>query len=258
MPVPPARQPRDREAPHARGLRVVATRGMIVALAVALCGVLAGCAPAAATVEGDGIKRLYDLFLVVGAIVFLLVAGLIGWSIVRYRAPQDAELPPQTDANIRLELIWWAVPTILVIVLFFLTAGVLNRVDARAEAGASLVVNVTGFQWQWRFEYEEAGVTITGTPAEPAVVVLPVDRPITLLLDSPDVNHAFYVPTFLFKRDVIPGIENRVDLTIQEPATYTGQCAEFCGLLHDQMTFSIRAVSGDEFDAWLTNQEPAS
>ena len=249
MPVP---------ARHARGLGVVATRGAVATLAVLTAGLLAGCAPAAATVEGDGIKRLYDVFLVVGAIVFVIVAGLIGWSIVRYRAPQDAELPPQTHANIRLELIWWALPTILVIVLFFLTAGVLNRVDARADAGESLVVRVTGFQWQWRFEYEAAGITVTGTPAEPAVVVLPVDQPITLLLDSPDVNHAFYVPTFLFKRDVIPGIENRVDLTIQEPATYTGQCAEFCGLLHDQMTFSIRAVSGLEFDAWLANQDPAS
>lgn len=228
-------------------------------LAVAVVAVvLAGCAPAAATVEGDGVKQLYDLFLVVGALIFILVAGLIGWSIVRYRAPPDADLPVQTAANVKLELIWWALPTILVIVLFILTAGVLNRVDARVADGESLVVRVTGFQWQWRFAYEEAGVTVTGTPDEPPVMVLPVDRTITFLLDSPDVQHAFYVPTFLFKRDVVPGIENRVDLTIQEPATYTGQCAEFCGLLHDQMVFSIRAVSGEEFDAWLADREPGS
>ena len=228
-------------------------------LAVAVVAVLlAGCAPAAATVEGDGVKRLYDLFLVVGALIFLLVAGLIGWSIVRYRARPDGQLPVQTAANVKLELIWWALPTILVIVLFILTAGVLNRVDARVADGESLVVRVTGFQWQWRFAYEEAGVAITGTPDEPPVMVLPVDRTITFLFESPDVQHAFYVPTFLFKRDVVPGIENRVDLTIQEPATYTGQCAEFCGLLHDQMVFSIRAVSGEEFDAWLADRETGS
>jgi cytochrome c oxidase subunit 2 len=220
--------------------------------------VLAGCAPAAGTVEGDGVKQLYDLFLVVGVLFFFLVAGLIGWSIIRYRAAPDAELPVQTAANIRLELIWWALPTILVIVLFILTAGVLSRVDARVPDGESLVIRVTGFQWQWRFAYEASGVTITGTPDEPPVAVLPVDRTITFLLDSPDVQHAFYVPDFLFKRDVVPGIENRVDLTIQEPATYTGQCAEFCGLLHDRMVFSIRAVSGPEFDAWLSDQEPGS
>jgi cytochrome c oxidase subunit 2 len=234
-----------------------ARRLMPSALIVGVAVLLAGCAPAAATVEGDGVKRLYDLFLVVGAVIFVIVAGLIGWSIVRYRSPQDADLPPQTHANVRLELIWWALPTILVIILFFLTAGVLNRVDARANEGESLVVRVTGFQWQWQFDYEEAGVAIIGTPDEPPIVVLPVDRPLTFLLDSPDVIHSFFVPQFLFKRDVIPGIENRVDLTIQEPATYTGQCAEFCGLLHDQMVFSIRAVSGQEFDAWLANQEPA-
>ena len=228
-----------------------------IAVAVVVM-VLAGCAPAAATVEGDGVKRLYDLFLVVGALIFVLVAGLIGWSIVRYRAPPDADLPTQTAANLKLELIWWALPTILVIVLFILTAGVLNRVDARVADGESLVVRVTGFQWQWRFAYEEAGVAITGTPDEPPVMVLPVDRTITFLFESPDVQHAFYVPTFLFKRDVVPGIENRVDLTIQEPATYTGQCAEFCGLLHDQMVFSIRAVSGEEFDAWLADRETGS
>lgn len=230
-------------------------RGLAAVMAALL---LAGCAPSGATVEGAGIKQLYDIFLIVGAVIFLIVAGLIAWSIVRYRAPRDAELPVQTAANIPLELLWWALPTILVIVLFFLTAGVLNRVDARAPAGESLVVRVTGFQWQWRFEYEEAGVEIIGTPDETPVVVLPVDRTITFLLDSPDVAHSFYVPTFLFKRDVIPGIENRVDLTIQEPGTYRGQCAEFCGLLHDQMVFSIRGVTGDEFDAWLANQEPAS
>lgn len=222
----------------------------------AMAVLLAGCAPAAGTVEGDGIKGLYDLFLLVGTVIFVLVAGLIGWSILRYRAPRDAELPRQTAANLKLELVWWALPTILVIALVFITAGVLNQVNARVAEGASLVVRVTGFQWQWRFEYEEAGVAIIGTPGAPPVMVLPVDRTITFLLDSPDVQHSFYVPTFLFKRDAIPGIENRVDLTIQEPATYTGQCAEFCGLLHDQMVFSIRAVSADEFDAWLADQEP--
>ena len=135
------------------------------ALTVAVVAmVLAGCAPAAATVEGDGIKRLYDLFLIVGALIFVLVAGLIGWSILRYRAPEDGGLPPQTAANLKLELIWWALPTILVVILFFMTAGVLNRVDARVAEGESLVIRVTGFQWQWRFEYQEAGVTITGTP----------------------------------------------------------------------------------------------
>lgn len=216
---------------------------------------LGGCAQTPASVEGSQIRGLYDIFLWVAAGVFLLVAGLIGWSIVRYRAPEDGELPPQTEANVRLELVWWALPTILVIVLFVLTAGVLNSVDARAPQGETLVVRVTGFQWQWRFTYEASGVEITGTPADAARITLPVDRPVTFLLDSADVQHAFYVPRFLFKRDMYPGRENRVDLTVDEPGTYAGQCAEFCGLLHARMTFTIEAVDGAAFDAWLADQE---
>jgi len=225
---------------------------------VVIAALLAGCAPAPVTVQGQDVSSLYWLFMAGAALVFVVVAGLIGWSIVRYRAPQDADLPPQTHANVRLELIWWALPTILVIILFFLTAGVLNRVDARANEGESLVVRVTGFQWQWQFDYEEAGVVITGTPDEPPIVVLPVDRPLTFLLDSPDVIHSFFVPQFLFKRDVIPGIENRVDLTIQEPATYTGQCAEFCGLQHGRMKVRVVALSQPDWETWVQNhKQPA-
>jgi cytochrome c oxidase subunit 2 len=236
MPAPPA----------ARYARAVGAAAMGLGLAA--------CAPAPATAEGGDIKFLYDIFLVVAAGVFLLVAGLIGWSIVRYRAPDDADLPPQTEANVRLELLWWALPTILVIGLFILTAGVLNRVDARAADGGSLVVRVTGFQWQWRFDYEESGVSVVGLPDERPEAVVPVGEPITFVLESPDVQHSFYVPRFIMKRDVVPGRENRVDVTIDEEGTYTGLCAEFCGLLHAEMYFTIRAVSPDAFEAWLAEE----
>lgn len=231
MPAAPAR--------HAR----------LVAGALALG--LAACAPAPVTAEGGDIKALYDIFLWVAAGVFLLVAGLIGWSIVRYRATDDPDLPPQTEANVRLELLWWALPTILVIGLFILTAGVLNRVDARSDDGESLVVRVTGFQWQWRFDYEESGATIIGLPDTIPEAVVPVGERITFVLESPDVQHAFWVPQFLMKRDVVPGRQNQVDVTIDEEGTYTGVCAEFCGLLHADMTFRIRAVSPDAFATWL-------
>lgn len=234
-------------ARHLRSLAVGATALLVTA-----------CAPAPVTSQGSEVKLLYDLFLIVAAGVFVLVAGLIGWSIVRYRAPPDAALPAQTEANVRLELVWWALPTMLVIGLFILTAGVLNSVDARTADGESLVVRVTGFQWQWRFEYEEEGAVVTGLPDEPPEVVVPVDRPITFLLESPDVLHSFYVPRFLLKRDAVPGRENRIDLTIEEPGSYTGLCAEFCGLLHADMYFTIRAVGSDEFEAWIAEQEQAT
>jgi len=213
--------------------------------------ILAGCAPEPATSEGAQVKMLYDIFLLIAAIVFVVVAGLIGWSILRYRArDDDGREPSQNHENIPLELLWWAIPTILVIVLFILTAQVLGRVDERTDDPA-LTVEVTGFQWQWQFAYTGSDVVLTGLPGEPPVVVVPVGERIAFNLESPDVIHSFWVPKFLIKRDVIPGRTNRIEVTIEEEGTYSGLCGEFCGLLHANMRFSIDAVSPERFEAWL-------
>jgi cytochrome c oxidase subunit 2 len=90
------------------------------------------------------------------------------------------------------------------------------------------------------------------------MLVLPTDTPIRFLLQSPDVVHNFYVPRFMLKRDVVPGRTNVIDVTIDRPGEYRGVCAEFCGLLHDQMNFTVRAVSAPEFETWSTEQEEAA
>ncbi|HSM37702.1 MAG TPA: cytochrome c oxidase subunit II [Candidatus Limnocylindrales bacterium] len=225
-----------------------ALRVAIAPAAVAV--VLAGCAPQPATAEGAQVKMLYDFFLVVAAGVFVIVAGLIGWSILRYRDTGDGREPAQTQPNTRLELIWWAIPTLLVIILFILTAQVLGRVDERTDDPA-VTVDVTGFQWQWQFAYSGSDLVLTGLPDEPPLMVLPVGERVAFNLDSPDVIHSFWVPQFLIKRDVIPGRTNRIELTIEQEGTYAGLCGEFCGLLHHRMRFSIEAVSAERFQAWL-------
>jgi cytochrome c oxidase subunit 2 len=88
-------------------------------------------------------------------------------------------------------------------------------------------------------------------------MVVPAGEPIHILLTSVDVNHAFYVPAFLFKRDAIPGHPNEFDVTITEPGDYNGQCAEFCGVFHDRMLLTVRAVSRPDFDAWLAARQSA-
>jgi cytochrome c oxidase subunit II len=85
--------------------------------------------------------------------------------------------------------------------------------------------------------------------------VLPVDRTSQLRLVTTDVNHAFWVPDFLSKRDLIPGVDNEIDVTPNEVGEYRGRCAEFCGLDHWQMYFSVRVVSQDEYEAWLAEQQ---
>ena len=218
---------------------------------------LGACVPAPATVQAGRVEGLYNLFLAAAAVVFVVVAGLIGWNIVRYRASADAEMPGQGRTNLLLEVLWWALPTALVIGLFIVSAIVLNTNDARS-ANPDLRVRVEAFQWQWRFTYPDSGVTITGLPDAQPEIVLPVGETIDFELVSDDVVHAFYVPAFLVKRDNVPGIDNHLQLTIDHAGIYSGQCAEFCGLLHDQMRFSIRAVPRPEFDAWLAAQPRSS
>ena len=215
----------------------------------------AGCAPQAGNEQGDAVKGLYDVFSVTAAVIFVIVAGLIAWSIIRYRAkPGDNELPHQFHANVKLEVLWFAIPTAIVIGLFITSAVVLNDINEEAPEPAA-VVNVQAFQWGWRFDFEEAGVTITSRPGDPAAISLPVGEPITFVISSNDVAHSFYIHEFLLKRDAIPGKENRLAITINEEGTYGGQCAEFCGLLHSEMPFTIDAIPPDEYRAWLEEQQ---
>lgn len=229
-------------------------RSVVALLAVALA--LGACTAPPATVEADRVQGLYYLFLIAAGVVFVVVAGLIGWNIVRYRSHGDDSLPVQTNTNLVLELIWWALPTLLVIGLFVASAAVLNANDAK-HSGAPLRVKVEGFQWQWRFTYIDSRVQLTGFSGSPPELVLPVGEPVDFELVSDDVIHSFFIPAFLVKRDTIPGVDNHLQLTINAQGTYTGQCAEFCGLLHDQMLFSIRAVSASDFAGWLASRRPS-
>ena len=216
---------------------------------------LAGCLPVAVTDRGREVAWLYDLFLIVAAAVFLIVTALLGWSIVRYRGPagRDVEPPKPVHGHMALEVVWWAVPSLLVVVLIGFTWAVLGDVDARADEPA-LTIGVEGFQWGWRFTYEDSGLVVSGTAADPPTVTLPTDRTIAFIITSTDVVHSFNIPNFLIKRDAIPKRENRFDVLIELEGRYGGQCGEFCGLLHARQLFEIRAVSPDDFDAWLAAQ----
>ncbi len=221
--------------------------------AIGLTALVAGaCTPEAASSEGAAVADLYRFFLYVAAVIFVVVAGLIAWNIVAYRDKGERDLPPQIHANVPLEILWFAIPTVIVIVLFIVSANVTGDVNATNDPTDPEVVTieVTGFQWGWRFTYEGGGSVISLPETKPDIVV-PVDTPVTFLLNSDDVIHSFYVPRFLIKRDVIPGRTNRIDLVIEDEGSYGGVCAEFCGLLHDSMDFTIEAVPRAEFDTWL-------
>lgn len=213
------------------------------------------CVSQPATEQGRAAKDLYDAFSTIAAIIFAIVAGLIFYSILRFRKKRDDDvLPDQFHTNTRLEILWFAIPQLIVIGLFVGSVLVLKDTD-RVREETDVTVSVTSFQWGWRFSYQGTGVTIDSLPDSQAEIFLPVGETIAFDLQSRDVIHSFYVPEFFVKRDVVPGRTNRLEVTIEETGTYTGRCAEFCGLLHDRMDFTVTAVSTADFDTWLEDQD---
>jgi cytochrome c oxidase subunit 2 len=234
-----------------------------------LIGVLAGCGmipPEPKTDAAKSVFTLYNIVFAMGTVVFIGVEGFIVYSVFRYRR-RDDRLPSQTHGNTLVEIIWTAIPSVIVLILFVLSVTTLATVEANSNpSGAKGVdIEVDGFQWQWEFRYldgdqdDDNDVKVIGQATKPPVMVVPVGEPVRLTLKSRDVIHSFYVPQFLIKRDLIPVPEgedvNHLQFTVSEPGTYGGQCAEFCGDLHSEMTFSVQAVSRADFEKWLSDQK---
>ncbi|HEX5466167.1 MAG TPA: cytochrome c oxidase subunit II [Candidatus Limnocylindrales bacterium] len=230
--------------------------------------VIAGCAqatndnpipgffpPPAATVQGEDTSGLYDLVFWIVAVIFVLVEGLIIYSVFRYRRKKgDQELPKQTHGYFPLEVAWTVIPIVLVLFVWVVALQVQDKVLAESPDPA-VTVDVTGFQWQWTFDYKSLGLSYTGAGADGPTMVVPVGEPVHINEHSNDVIHSFYIRDFLFKRDVVPGRVNSFEFTVKEPGTYSGQCAEFCGLGHHQMFFTIKAVSPTDYQAWVKSEQ---
>jgi cytochrome c oxidase subunit 2 len=229
--------------------------------------VVAGCGsggaprfgmPDPATRAEHSTLHLWQGVFITAMVVGALVWGLIIWSIVRYRKkPGDEELPVQTRYHLPLEITYTVIPIIIVAVIFFFVVRVENRVD-RTVSDPDVTVRVEGFQWGWRFTYlapdgSTIGVPIVGNQYQNPTLTLPARETVQLILVSDDVDHSFYVPDFLFKRDLIPGVNNKVDLYIEHTGLFQGHCAEFCGLHHADMNFRVNAVDRSRFQPQLAS-----
>jgi cytochrome c oxidase subunit 2 len=230
-----------------------------------LIAALAGCGmipPEPKTDAAKSVFNLYNIVFAMGAVVFLGVEGFIVYSIFRYRR-RDDRLPSQTHGNTLVEIIWTAIPTVIVLILFVLSVATLQTLEATSSSDQGIDIEVDGFQWQWQFRYLDGDnnpdndVSVVGQPPNPPVMVVPVGEPVHLTLHSDNVIHSFFVPQFLIKRDLIPvpegDADNELTFTVSEEGTYAGQCAEFCGQLHADMTFSVQAMPRAEFDKWLAD-----
>jgi cytochrome c oxidase subunit 2 len=206
--------------------------------------------PDAVTTQGqDNMVWLWRIFLIGAVAVSALIWILVIVSVVRYRRRSD-EIPSQKQYNIPVEIAYTIAPLVVVAVLFGLTVYAENGFTELSDDPA-LRVEVEGFQWQWQFRYPDDGVTITGSEQDAAVLVVPVGETIRFQLVSDDVNHSFWVPEFLEKRDLIPGIDNQIDVEITEPGQWTGRCAEYCGLDHWLMTFQVVAIPVEQYRSWI-------
>ncbi|WP_241038136.1 cytochrome c oxidase subunit II [Blastococcus litoris] len=219
--------------------------------------------PEGITEQSQAMRELWTGSVIAALIVGVAVWALIGWSVVRHRKRGD-ELPKQTAYNLPLEIVYTILPFLIIAGLFFYTVVVQNKVQERSD-NPDETIAVNAFKWNWQFVYPETEgpdgepVDTVGTSSEIPILVLPTDRTIRFELASADVIHSFWVPEFLFKLDVIPGNENGRDnvfeVTVQEEGAYVGRCAELCGTYHAFMNFEVRAVSGDDYDAYLEARE---
>ena len=257
-------------SPRKRPVSEAVVAGGVVVLLIAIIGIVlwsqhgdALYPPPAVTSQGHEIRELYNIVFAIAVAIFIIVEGLIVWSILRYRRrPSDVDLPPQTHGNNLVEALWTLIPTVIVLYLFAISWSTLNSVDStsfsRGEQPDVQIRAVAG-QFQWQFEYLDAQGNHVATESEPLAekgggMAVPVGKKVYVKLFSGDVIHAWYVPRFLFKRDVVPGQDNHFEFTVdaaEAGQTFHGQCAELCGTNHNAMHFDVLAMTTADFDAWL-------
>ena len=195
------------------------------------------------------------VFIVAAVCVGVYVYACIFWCLVVYRR-RAGRAPSSFTGNPPLESLYVIVPLIMVIGLFFVTIAVETPVDAVAAKPADRIA-VTAFRWSWAFTYPD-GITTMGTPASPPTLYLPLGQTTEIDLTSSDVTHSFWIPAFLFKRDAIPGMRNTFDLTPDRLGTFRGRCAQFCGIDHALMTFTVKVVPVAAYDRYLASHGTAA
>jgi len=212
--------------------------------------------PDPVTEDGDRILSLWQGSVLTALVVGAVVWTLLGWSVVRYRrrsGPSEG-LPGQRSDNVPIEIVYTLIPVVIVAVLFGFTVFTQEKVTALSPT-PDVVVEATGYQWQWQFTYPDEGVVVTGTTEEPRpTMVLPVGATVRIRLRTTDVIHSFWVPRFLKKQDLVPGLDNEMDVVVKDPGMFPGRCAEYCGLDHARMDFRVEAVSPQAYRDWLDRE----
>lgn len=193
-----------------------------------------------------------DLFIFIfwlGILVFVAVTAVLVYAVMKYRqrGDDDGSVPDQIHGVAWLEAIWTAAPAIILVLIGIPTVSLIFRTESQVEpTQEDLVVNVTGYQWWWEFEYPELGITTANE------LYIPTGRRIVLNLNSGDVLHSFWVPRLAGKRDLIPNQDNQLWLMADEAGLFRGQCAELCLGAHAYMRMRVIASDKADFNNWVS------
>lgn len=197
--------------------------------------------------------------------ISLMVLGLLLWVIMRYRQSANPT-PSKTSHNTLIEVLWTVIP-IFVLLLVAVPSIKLIAKQYQPAPKDAVTIKVTGYQWYWGYQYPDHGgfeliskmltedqAKANGEPSHLAVdnrMVIPVGKPIKLLVTGADVIHSFAVPAFWTKIDAVPGRINEVTFTVDRPGVYYGQCSELCGVDHGYMPIAVEALPQDKFEQWV-------
>jgi cytochrome c oxidase subunit 2 len=255
--------------------RLAKVAGLVVLVAIAASGcstdeVLRFGWPEGVTPQAHRMRDFWTWAVVASLTIGVLTWALMLWPVIAHRKRGD-KLPRQFQYNHLLEMVYTAIPVVIVVVLFYFTATTQSYVQAETD-DPDVTVDVVAFQWNWEFDYKsyrntQGVLTMPATPGDTTVrtvgssteiplLVLPTNRTIHYNLRATDVIHSFFIPEFLFKRDVFPHPEkNNQDSTFQNEidrtGSFVGRCAELCGTYHSAMNFEVRAITPELFDQYI-------
>ena len=232
---------------------------------MAAAGILNSCAAWAAasstsifggpSTPAREVNDLSIFVLVICALIFLGVSGLLVYALVRFRARkgEDTE-PPQVFGSVQIELAWTIIPVLIIVTLFLGTARVLFSVQDARKPPSALDVIVVGHQYWWEFRYPKYNV-VTANEMHVPLSSPESPRPTFMKLTSADVIHSFWVPQLAGKTDLLPNRVNEMWIDPMKTGLYLGQCAQFCGMEHAKMLLRVYVDSPEQFEQWIASQQ---
>ena len=250
--------------------RLIAAVGFALAPGFAAADYRLNFQPPATSIASH-ILELHNLIMIVCAVIFVIVFGFMFYSIIVHRKSRGHKAATFHD-NVKLEVLWTVVPFLILVGMAIpSTATLLNMSDV---SNSDMTVKVTGFQWKWKYEFPDQGISyfsVLTTPQDQInnkaakdehyllevdkPLMLPVGKKVRLVITSNDVIHSWWVPQFGIKKDAIPGYVNEVWLNVDRPGVYRGQCAELCGTGHGFMPIVVDAVNQEDFDKWAAAEK---